>query len=59
MLDIDGITLAEQLEQKGYTIKEKTKSSLVVLVAGDRNSVMLRLAASGRTVKREVKNTSR
>jgi hypothetical protein len=41
---IDGIQLADTLAKKGFAIKSKTKSSIVVLVDGDRIKKMLELA---------------
>lgn len=42
---MDGIKLAELLIQKGYEIKSKTKTTLVVLVNGSRLDHMQRLAS--------------
>jgi len=41
---MDGIQLADTLSKKGFTIKSKTKTSIVLLVDGDRIKKMLELA---------------
>lgn len=41
---MDGIKLAEELSKKGYQIKNKTKTSIVVLVDGDRVAKMKEIA---------------
>lgn len=41
---MDGTQLADVLSKKGFTIKSKTKTSIVVLVDGDRIKKMLELA---------------
>ena len=41
---MDGIQLADTLSKKGFTIKSKTRTSIILLVDGDRIKKMLELA---------------
>lgn len=59
---MDGIQLADYLATKGYAIKSKTRTSIVVLVDGDRVKKMLELASMlsgfGATIDRNLKGSS-
>jgi hypothetical protein len=59
---MDGIQLAKYLASKGYEIKTKTKTSMVVMVQGDRIKKMLDLASMlsnmGAKVDRNMKGSS-
>lgn len=59
---MDGNQLADYLVEKGYSIKSKTRTSIVVLVQGDRIKKMLELAeimsGFGATIDRNLKGSS-
>jgi hypothetical protein len=59
---MDGLELASYLEKSGYKIKSKTKTSIVVLVMGNRIEKMLELAAKlsnmGAKVDKNLKGSS-
>jgi len=59
---MDGMQLADYLATKGYTLKSKTRTSIVVLVDGDRVKKMLELAEMlsnlGAVVDRNLKGSS-
>ena len=38
---MDGITIAEMLQKKGYNVKSKTKTSITIMVSGSRMDKML------------------
>lgn len=59
---MDGNQLADYLAEKGYSIKSKTRTSIVVLVDGDRIKKMLELAeimsGFGAAIDRNLKGSS-
>lgn len=59
---MDGIQLSDYLQTKGYSIKSKTNTSIVILVAGDRIKKMLELAemlkGMGAVVDKNIKGSS-
>lgn len=49
--DMDGLQIADYLQSKGYAVKTKTKTSIVILVNGDRIKKMIELAALLKNMK--------
>ena len=61
-INMDGIQLADYIASKGYSIKSKTRTSIVILVDGDRVQKMLDLASMmtkfGAKIDRNIKGSS-